>query len=188
MITSINWLKDIINYTSSPKELEDGLTALGLECTYKETNCSYSKIIIGEILSVDKVKASDHLNLCVVNVGDKTEEIVCGANNVKPGILVPIALPGATLNDGFIVPIEGGGCLYHMRWCRRTDADHSWPRWGGTSISQRLSTSRRPCGQRMWTQRKSFPVSLSWMDLRWCRSLGRSARQAKFQRDGSCRT
>ena len=60
----------------------------------------YSKIIIGEILTVDKVKDSDHLNLCVVNVGDKTEEIVCGANNVKPGILVPVALPGASLNDG----------------------------------------------------------------------------------------
>ena len=100
MITSINWLKDIINYTSSPGKLEDGLTALGLECTYKETNCSYSKIIIGEILNVNKVKDSDHLNLCVVNVGYKTEKIVCGANNVKPGILVPIALPGATLNYG----------------------------------------------------------------------------------------
>ncbi len=100
MIISINWLKDIINYTLTPKELEDGLTSLGLECTYKTTNTSYSDIIIGKILSISKIENSDHLNLCSVDIGNAKKNIVCGANNVKVGILVPVALPGSTLDYG----------------------------------------------------------------------------------------
>ena len=72
MIVSIDWLKEIVNFKSSPKELEDGLTALGLECTYKiEDELSFSNIIVGKVLSVDKVKDSDHLNLCLVNIGNE---------------------------------------------------------------------------------------------------------------------
>ena len=94
MIISINWLKDIIDYNLSSKELEDGLTSLGLECTYKKNDISYSDIVVGKILSVSKVENSDHLNLCSVELGDEKKDIVCGANNVQAGILVPIALPG----------------------------------------------------------------------------------------------
>ena len=100
MIVSVNWLKDIINYTLSSQELEDGLTSLGLECTYKDTKTSYSGIVVGKILSIEKIENSDHLNLCSVDVGIKKEKIICGANNIELGILVPIALPGANLDHG----------------------------------------------------------------------------------------
>ena len=100
MIVSINWLKEIIDFTLSPGELEDGLTSLGLECTYKKESTSYSGVTVGQIISVSKVKDSDHLNLCSVNIGDSTKDIVCGADNVKAGIIVPVALPGATLDNG----------------------------------------------------------------------------------------
>ena len=100
MIVSIDWLKEIIDFTLSPQELEDGLTSLGLECTYKKNSTSYSGIIVGKVLSVSKVEDSDHLNLCSVDIGKSSKDIVCGANNVKPGIIVPVALPGATLDDG----------------------------------------------------------------------------------------
>ena len=100
MIVSIDWLKEIIDFTLSPQELEDGLTSLGLECTYKKNSTSYSGIIVGKVLSVSKVEGSDHLNLCSVDIGKSSKDIVCGANNVKPGIIVPVALPGATLDNG----------------------------------------------------------------------------------------
>ena len=55
MIVSINWLKEIIDFTLSPGELEDGLTSLGLECAYKKESTSYSGITVGEVISVSKV-------------------------------------------------------------------------------------------------------------------------------------
>lgn len=100
MIVSIDWLKDHIDFNSSLKDLERELTALGLECSIKTNNPSFSGIIIGQVLSVKKVKDSDHLNLCIVNTGTEELEIVCGAPNVKKNIYVPVALPGATLDNG----------------------------------------------------------------------------------------
>ena len=100
MIVSTKWLKELIDYSISPEKLESGLTSLGLECTYKADVSSFSGIVIGKILSVSKVKDSDHLNLCTVDVGEAIVEIVCGANNVEPEIIVPVALPGATLDNG----------------------------------------------------------------------------------------
>ena len=101
MIVSINWLKEIIDFKSTPKQLEEGLTALGLECTYKtENELSFTNIVVGQVLSVEKVKDSDHLNLCLVQIDEEEKEIVCGAENIKPDILVPVAVPGATLGHG----------------------------------------------------------------------------------------
>ena len=100
MIVSINWLKEIIDFTLSPQELEDGLTSLGLECTYKKDSTSYQGIVVGKILSVSKVEDSDHLSLCSVDIGESSKDIICGASNVEPGIIVPVAIPGASLDDG----------------------------------------------------------------------------------------
>ena len=100
MIISTEWLKEHIDFKLSLNELEEGLTSLGLECAVKSNNSSFTDIVVGKIISVNKVKDSDHLNQCLVNVGDKTLDIICGAPNVKEGINVPVAIPGATLDNG----------------------------------------------------------------------------------------
>ena len=100
MIVSIDWLKDHIDFNSSLDDLEKELTALGLECSIKKEPISFSNVIIGKILSTKKIKDSDHLNLCLVDTGSEQVDIVCGAPNVRENINVPLALPGATLNNG----------------------------------------------------------------------------------------
>ena len=100
MIVSIDWIKEHIDTSISLEELEDKLTALGLECSIKKKEFSFKDIIIGKVLSVDKVENSDHLNLCVVDIGSEKLNIVCGAPNVKMDIHVPVAVPGATLDNG----------------------------------------------------------------------------------------
>lgn len=58
-------------------------------------------VVVGRVLTVDKVEGSDHLHVCTVDAGQESIlQIVCGAPNVKPGILVPVALNGAKLPDG----------------------------------------------------------------------------------------
>ena len=59
------------------------------------------KVKIGQVLKVEKHSNSDHLSLCDVDIGDKDSiQIVCGAPNVKNGIYVPVALVGASLDNG----------------------------------------------------------------------------------------
>ena len=100
MIVSTDWLKEHIDFKSSLEDLEKELTALGLECSIKKKSFSFQGVIIAKIISVQKIKESDHLNLCIVDTGDDKLEIVCGAPNVKEGIYVPLATPGATLDNG----------------------------------------------------------------------------------------
>ena len=46
---------------------------------------------------------SDHLNICQVNVGDKTVQIVAGAPNVAQGLKTIVALPGAMMPSGSLI-------------------------------------------------------------------------------------
>jgi phenylalanyl-tRNA synthetase, beta subunit, non-spirochete bacterial len=66
-----------------------------------EIAAEIENVVVGKVLTVENVEGSDHLHLCTVDAGqDEILQIVCGAPNVKPGILVPVALNGAKLPGG----------------------------------------------------------------------------------------
>ena len=46
---------------------------------------------------------SDHLTLCSVDIGKRQLTVVCGAPNVRTGLLVAVALPGAVFPDGTVL-------------------------------------------------------------------------------------
>jgi len=101
MDISLNWLKDYCDISLTPEELESGLTALGLECTFETQTLSFTNIVLGRVLECEQHPQSDHLSVCLVDIGDNENyQIVCGAPNVKEHILVPVAKVGATLNSG----------------------------------------------------------------------------------------
>lgn len=56
--------------------------------------------IVGEITSIEKHPKSEKLNVCQVNLGDYTEQIVCGASNVQEGIKVIVSRVGAVMPNG----------------------------------------------------------------------------------------
>jgi phenylalanyl-tRNA synthetase beta chain len=61
----------------------------------------FNKVVVGEVLSVERHPNADRLTVCQVDAGTgATLSIVCGAPNVKPGIKVPCALVGAELPAG----------------------------------------------------------------------------------------
>ena len=101
MKISLKWLNDFVSFSYSPKELEEKLTDLGLECNIVSSKYNFTKdVVLGKVISVKKHPNADRLNLCDVDVGDKnTLSIVCGAPNVKENILVPVALVGAIIGD-----------------------------------------------------------------------------------------
>jgi phenylalanyl-tRNA synthetase beta chain len=82
----------------SSTALADALTMGGIEVEALEPVAPpFNKVVVGEVLSVDKHPGADRLSVCRVNAGGAPLQIVCGAPNVRAGIKVPVALVGAKL-------------------------------------------------------------------------------------------
>ncbi len=96
---SISWLRSLVNPPLDNAALVHLLTMAGLEV--EETRAvapSFDKVVVAKVLSTEKHPDADKLKLCTVDVGHtEALQIVCGAPNVAPGMLVPCALVGAKL-------------------------------------------------------------------------------------------
>ena len=104
---SESWLRSFVNPTLSGNNLSHLLTMAGLEVEEEETVAPFfDKVIVAHVLEVNKHPDADRLNVCLVHIGrGETQQIVCGAPNVAPGLKVPCALPGATLPGDFKIKI-----------------------------------------------------------------------------------
>ena len=96
---SMNWVKDYIDLKDENlEELADRVTKAGINVEHViKTNID--NVVIGEVKTCVDHPDSDHLHVCEVDVGTDTRQIVCGAPNVKAGIKVIVALPGAKLPE-----------------------------------------------------------------------------------------
>lgn len=65
------------------------------------TNFNFSGVIVGKILEVNPHPNADRLRLTKVDTGDIILDIVCGAPNIAPGQVVPVAMIGAILPGNF---------------------------------------------------------------------------------------
>jgi len=97
------WLREWVNPKISTDELCHQLTMAGLEVDGVEAVAGeFSKVVVAEVLKIEKHPDADKLNVCQVNVGDKELlQIVCGAANVREGLKIPAALVGAKLPGDF---------------------------------------------------------------------------------------
>ncbi len=102
---SLNWVKDYIDIEDQDlKELAVKITKAGVNVEKVITN-HIDHLVIGEVISCVDHPNSDHLHVCKVNVGDSVNQIVCGAVNVREGIKVIVALPGAVLPGDFEIKV-----------------------------------------------------------------------------------
>lgn len=98
---SLNWVKDYIDLEGEDlKELATKVTKAGINVEAVISN-HINNLVIGEVTSCEMHPDSDHLHVCMVNVGKEEVQIVCGAPNVRKGIKVIVALPGAILPGNF---------------------------------------------------------------------------------------
>ena len=98
---SLNWVKDYIDLEGEDLvELADKVTKAGINVEGVVTN-HINNLVVGEVLECVDHPDSDHLHVCKVNVGKETVQIVCGAPNVRAGLKVIVALPGAVLPGDF---------------------------------------------------------------------------------------
>jgi phenylalanyl-tRNA synthetase beta chain len=99
---SENWLREWVNPPVTAAELAHKLNMAGLEAEAEPMLAVLPKgIVVGRILSAAPHPQADRLRVCEVDAGTGERlQIVCGAANARPGILVPAALPGAVLPNG----------------------------------------------------------------------------------------
>jgi phenylalanyl-tRNA synthetase beta chain len=98
---SLEWVKDYIDISDQDlKELAKKITESGINVEKVISN-HIDNLTIGEVVECTEHPDSDHLHVCQVNIGDKTTQIVCGAPNVRKGLKVIVALPGAILPGDF---------------------------------------------------------------------------------------
>lgn len=83
-------------------EIADAMTNVGNEYDFcgKLVNCT--NLTVGYVFECTDHPDSDHLHVCKVDVGNEVLNIVCGAPNVRKGLKVIVALPGAKLPGGEI--------------------------------------------------------------------------------------
>jgi phenylalanyl-tRNA synthetase beta chain len=107
MKITINWLKEYVDLADlSVEALADGLTMAGLEVeAVLPIGRELESLVVGKILEVKKHPQADRLTVCKVNTGRESLELVCGAPNVRPEILVPVAMPGTRLPSGMEVQV-----------------------------------------------------------------------------------
>ncbi|UYO34876.1 DUF4479 domain-containing protein [Bacillus zhangzhouensis] len=61
------------------------------------------KFVVGYVKEKEKHPNADKLNICQVDVGDETLQIVCGAPNVEQGQYVVVAKVGAVMPNGMVI-------------------------------------------------------------------------------------
>ncbi len=102
MIVTRSWLNEFIDLNEvSNDKLYETFNAIGLEVDSIDQIEIPKKVVVGKILSVEKHPDADKLNVCQIDVGDKTLQIVCGAANVVDAEYVAVATVGAVLPGNF---------------------------------------------------------------------------------------
>ena len=105
MKISYNWLRQYIDTTASPQELEKILVNLGLEVEnleqWQSIKGGLEGFVIGEVLECTKHPNADKLSKTKVSIGQNEPlNIVCGAPNVAAGQKVVVATIGTKIYSG----------------------------------------------------------------------------------------
>jgi len=99
MIITIPWLKEHLSTKASEPEITNQLTNIGLEVEgIKENSGGMGSFKVAKILKAEKHPNADKLKVCDVTLGGKEIlKVVCGAANVREGLVTIYAPPGAVI-------------------------------------------------------------------------------------------
>ena len=104
MIVTKKWLEDFIDISNiNISDICKTLNSIGLEVDSVDKIRIPDQVVVGKVLSKEKHPDADKLNVCQVDVGTETVQIVCGAKNVAAGQYVPVAVVGCKLSKDFTI-------------------------------------------------------------------------------------
>ena len=102
---SYAWLKELSKTSKSPEQIVDALMMHSFEVEgIEKKREELSGVVVGNILEINKHPNADRLQLTKIDIGkNKKLDIVCGAQNIKVGDKVPVALIGAKLPSRILI-------------------------------------------------------------------------------------
>ena len=96
-----SWLSDWTQTDLPMAQIIDSFTMAGLEVGSCEPAAPmFINVVVAEVLETRRHPQADKLTICKVLNGAETVQIVCGAANVREGLKVALAKPGAHLPGG----------------------------------------------------------------------------------------
>ena len=97
MQVSYEWLNEFVDLSGiEPSQIAHKLTMSGLEVEeieYKKP--AFTNIKTAKILKIDNHPNADKLHLVTVDTGFGIKQVVCGAQNIKEGQIIPYASVGS---------------------------------------------------------------------------------------------
>lgn len=102
MNTSLSWIKAYVpDLECSPQEYTDAMTLSGTKVeAYEALDADLDRIVIGQVVQIEKHPDADKLVICQVDIGTETIQIVTGAPNVYAGMKTPVCLDGGRVAGG----------------------------------------------------------------------------------------
>ncbi len=131
MKVPLGWLKDYVDIDVSVKEFVDAITMSGSKVEgIEDLGEEISNVVAGRIVSLEKHPNADKLQVAQVDVGNGTIQVITGAQNIKAGDYVPVALHGSTLPGGVKIKkgkirgLESEGMMCSIQELGRTREDY----------------------------------------------------------------
>ncbi|HEX6998795.1 MAG TPA: phenylalanine--tRNA ligase subunit beta [Gammaproteobacteria bacterium] len=101
MLISLDWLGEWVDAGGPTAALAERLTMAGLEVEeVVKAGPPLEGVVVARVVDVRRHPNAERLSLCTVDDGGEPREVVCGAPNAAPGLLVPYARVGARLPGG----------------------------------------------------------------------------------------
>ncbi len=102
MKVTLSWLNDFAPFGQDATAIAAALTRLGMQVEeITPVNEPIPGVIVAKVLERAKHPNADRVGLVFVDAGDgQSLQICCGAFNMQPGDLVPLATIGTTMPDG----------------------------------------------------------------------------------------
>ncbi len=101
MQVSHEWLNEFVELAGiTPEEISHNLTMSGLEVEeieYKKP--SFTNIVTAKITKIDNHPNADKLHLVTLDLGGIEKRVVCGAQNIEIGQIIPYASVGSKVLD-----------------------------------------------------------------------------------------
>jgi len=101
MQVSLNWLNEFVDLSDiDENQIAHELTMSGLEVeAIEKIKPQFTNIITAKIVKIDQHPNADKLHLVTVDTGLETKTVVCGAQNIEEGQVIPYASVGSEVLD-----------------------------------------------------------------------------------------
>jgi len=132
MLAPLKWMKEYAEITCEAHELARLMTMTGTKAeSVTELGSEITNVVAGRLLTFERHPNADKLFVSEVDVGGgRTVQIVTGADNIKAGDVVPIALDNSTLPGGIRIKktkmrgVESQGMMCSIDELKLSKADY----------------------------------------------------------------